>query len=258
MSTWTARRLAWAIGIFSLVLMMATLVLMFAARGTPGLPSNALAWSTADILDVVSSVGVPVLGIVIVTRQPKNAVGWLFLAAGLSLALAMFGEAYAVRALLIEPGSLPGGEALGWLGNVLWSVPVSGLILLFLLFPTGHVVSARWRIVVWVTLGLSVVLLLGSVILATSIWSTPFVDIPDVETGVWSDAALVAIVIAGLAWLVGGKPKEPPIRVIVSYVDHENYIDTNGRYVVCPVGSDDFDRADSENLGGDWVASESK
>ena len=202
MSTWTARRLAWGIGVFSLVLMAVTLVQMFVDRATSDLPSSVLSWSTADILDVVSSIGVPVLGIVIVNKQPRNAVGWLFLAAGFSLGLAMFGETYAARALLAEPGSLPGGEALGWLSNVLWSVPVSGLILLFLLFPTGHVLSPRWRIVVWITLGLAAVLVIGSVIIATALWSTPFVDIPDVETGAWSDAALAALVIAGLAQIV--------------------------------------------------------
>jgi ACR3 family arsenite efflux pump ArsB len=39
MTTWTAKRVAWAIGGFSLVLMIATLVLMFVDRGAD-LPEN--------------------------------------------------------------------------------------------------------------------------------------------------------------------------------------------------------------------------
>ena len=58
---------------------------------------------------MVVTLGVPVLGIVIVTKQPRNAIGWLFLAAGSSLALATFGQSYALHTLIAHPGTLPGG-----------------------------------------------------------------------------------------------------------------------------------------------------
>ena len=200
MSTWTAKRLAWTVGVASLVLMVATLVLFFVDREA-SLPNNVGAWTASNVFDVVVSLGVPVLGIVIVTKQPRNAIGWLFLAAGVSIAIATFAQAYALRALIVEPGTLPAGEALAWLSNAVWPIPIACLVLLFLLFPTGRVASPRWRIVVWLTVAILALLMAGSLILATASWSDPFEGI-DIQAGAWSDAARVVIVIAALAEIV--------------------------------------------------------
>jgi signal transduction histidine kinase len=200
MSTWTARRLAWAIGVTSLVLMVATLVLLFVDREA-SLPNNVGAWTASNVFDVAVTLGVPILGIVIVTKQPRNAIGWLFLAAGVSLALATFGQAYALHALIAQPGTLPGGRALAWLSNAVWPIPIACLVLLFLLFPTGHLVSPRWRIVVWLTVAILALLMAGSLILATASWSDPFEGI-NIQVGAWGDAARLAILFAALAEIV--------------------------------------------------------
>ena len=201
MSTWTAKRVAWAIGGFSLVLMVATLVLMFVDRGAD-LPDNVGSWGPDDVFDVVVTLGVPILGIIVVTKQPKNAIVWLFLGAGVALGLGTFGQTYALHALVAEPGSIPAGRALGWMSKVVWPIPIAALILLFLLFPTGHPVTPRWRIVGWITVAMLVVLLTASVIVATASWSHPFRDFLDIESGAWVDAARVAAVIAVLAEVV--------------------------------------------------------
>lgn len=200
MTTWTARRLAWSVGIASIVLLVATLVLMFVDRGSD-LPSNVGIWSAADVLDVFVNIGVPILGIVIVSKRPRNAIGWIFIIAGAALALASFGQAYALHALLADPGSLPAGRVLAWLSNVLWPIPIVGLVLLFLLFPTGHLPSPRWRPVVWLLIVILVLLTAASLILATAGWSDPFEGI-NVAAGSVGDAARIAIVIAVLAEIV--------------------------------------------------------
>jgi signal transduction histidine kinase len=200
MTTYTVRRLAWAIGIGSLLLMAATLVLMFVDREA-NLPDNVGSWTAVDVLDVVSSLGVPILGIVIVNKQPRNAIAWVFLVAGLALAVASFGQTYALHTLVAEPGSAPGGQALAWLSNVLWPIPVSGLILMFLLFPTGHPVSPRWRIVVWLTFVALAVLMAASLILATVSWNDPFEGI-NIQGGALADTARVLVFIAVFAELL--------------------------------------------------------
>jgi signal transduction histidine kinase len=200
MSSYTARRLAWGIGVFSLVLMAVTLVLLFVDREA-SLPNNVGAWTASNVFDLVVLLGVPVLGIVIVTKQPRNGIGWLFLAAGVSLSLATFGQAYALHVLVAQPGTLPGGQALAWLSNAVWPIPITCLVLVFLLFPTGHLVSPRWRIVAWLTIAILAVLIAGSLILATASWSDPFEGI-DIRAGALSDNARVAIVIAALAEIV--------------------------------------------------------
>ena len=197
MSTYTARRLAWGIGVFSLVLMVVTLVLLFVDREA-SLPNNVGSWTASDLFDLIVILGVPILGVVIVNKQPRNWVGWLFIVAGLSLALTTFGQSYALHALIAQPGTLPGGRALAWLSNAVWPIPFTCLVLVFLLFPTGHLVSPRWRIVAWLTLAILALIMAGSLILATAAWADPFEGI-DIRAGAWTDAARVTIVIAALA-----------------------------------------------------------
>src|SRR6266508_5755880 len=200
MTTWTARRLAWSVGVASIVLLVAALVLMFVDRESD-LPGNVGIWSAADVADVFVNIGVPILGIVIVNKRPRNAIGWVFIIAGAALAFASFGQAYALHVLVADPGSLPAGRALAWLSNVLWPIPIVCLTLLFLLFPTGHLPSPRWRPVVWLVGVILGLLTAASLTLATASWSDPFEGI-NVAAGSAGDVARVAIVFAVLAEIV--------------------------------------------------------
>jgi signal transduction histidine kinase len=196
-STWTARRLAWSIGVVSIVLLVASIVLMFVDRRAR-LPTNVGSWSAADVFDMLVSIGVPILGIVIVSKQPRNAIGWLFITAGIALSLATFGQVYALRALVVEPGSLPAGRAMAWLSNVLWPFPICALVLLFLLFPTGRLVSPRWRPVAWLTSAIYVLLTVAAVMFATAGWADPFEDI-EAAARAGGSFARTAILIGALA-----------------------------------------------------------
>jgi signal transduction histidine kinase len=87
------------------------------------------------------------VGALIATRQRRNAVGWVFLAAGFSWALSTAAQQYAIRAVLVRPGTLPGGLAAAWLGSWVF-LPIVSLLGVFLplLFPNGDLPSSRWRI----------------------------------------------------------------------------------------------------------------
>jgi two-component system NarL family sensor kinase len=195
-----ARRLAWSVGIVSIVLMVSALVLMFVDRGSD-LPNDVATWSASDVLGVLVSLGVPVLGVVIVNKRPRNTIGWVFIVAGAALALVTFGQVYALHALRADPGSLPAGRVLAWVSNVLWPIPLAALILLFLLFPTGRLSSPRWRPVLWLVMVVLLVLSVGALILATAGWSQPFAGI-DVAAGSVGTVAKTVIVIAVLAEIV--------------------------------------------------------
>jgi signal transduction histidine kinase len=86
------------------------------------------------------------VGALVASREPRNAVGWLFLAAGVSWVLPAAAQQYAIRAFFVAPGTLPGGLGAAWLGTWAFAPLVSLLgIFLPLLFPNGRLPSPRWR-----------------------------------------------------------------------------------------------------------------
>jgi hypothetical protein len=91
------------------------------------------------------------VGALVASRRPENPIGWIFCAVGLLNVLYAFARAYAVYTLLTQPGSLPIGGVMAWLA-VGWTATLGwGLMATFvpLLFPTGRLLSPRWRPVAW-------------------------------------------------------------------------------------------------------------
>ena len=89
---------------------------------------------------VVVSLAFSVVGAVIISNRPNNAIGRLFALGGVVIAVAVFVTVYAYRALAGDPGSLPAGRAAAWVNDIL-TLPLLGLItvFLFLLFPEGRI-----------------------------------------------------------------------------------------------------------------------
>jgi hypothetical protein len=91
-----------------------------------------------------------VVGALVVARRPTNAIGWLFSAIGLLSLGASLAIEYSHYAYVTQPGGLPFAVAAAWYGS--WvAFPIFGLIFTFtlLLFPTGRLLSPRWRPIAW-------------------------------------------------------------------------------------------------------------
>ena len=115
-----------------------------------GIAGNVLAWRYLATSDAISSAGaVPAailyatLGALIV-RRAGNVVGWFLLSGGLATAVVSLASAYAVIGTE-NPGTLPGAALAGLLAECSFVLLVSGIAFMFLLFPTGHLPSRRWR-----------------------------------------------------------------------------------------------------------------
>ena len=185
--------MAWVLGSTALVLMTANVVFIYLDRHVQ-LPEASDGWSLRSVFDIVVNMGVPILGIVIASRRPENLIGWLLLGAGIVLGLGGFARAYALHTIIADPGSLPGGLLAGWIPNAIWPIPVGLLPFLFLLFPDGQLPSQRWRPVRWFARVVLALILLTTIVFATSLWNTPF-DLADRARSITSFALTVFIVV---------------------------------------------------------------
>jgi hypothetical protein len=142
----SAARLAWSVCGLCVVLTAVALVL-FVINGDAR-PDGS--YGSPDAVIDVAILGFPTVGAVITARQPDNAIGWLFLATGLGNTVAQVLLEYGSYALLHAPGTVPGGAWAGLIADaVIWPAVAATSLLVFVLFPTGHVPSRRWRWLVW-------------------------------------------------------------------------------------------------------------
>ncbi len=90
----------------------------------------------------------PISGLLILRRQPRNSVGWLLSAIGAVWAIGGLADSYTRLERIVAPGSLPDATVAAVLpvSSLVWA-PALGLTgtFLLLLFPDGHLPSARWR-----------------------------------------------------------------------------------------------------------------
>ena len=142
-------------------------------------------------------------GMVVARRQPRNPIGWLFLATAACLFLSTDGADYAFLAYRLGH-HLPVGP-LGLVLDQLWG---PGLVLLFvviLLFPDGRLPSRFWRGTLWVFAAVYAVLEVATAVaIADAIAAHPIrvdangglsaVDTPAGWYGLVQGAAIVVLI----------------------------------------------------------------
>jgi hypothetical protein len=83
----------------------------------------------------------------------ENIIGWMLCWMGLGSGLVALGGQYSAHTLIIAPGSLPGGAEAAWLANLALDVGwATAFTFLLLLFPTGQILSHRWRPILWLAI----------------------------------------------------------------------------------------------------------
>jgi hypothetical protein len=102
---------------------------------------------------LVAFMAFPVVGALIASRHPRNAVGWLLLGVGFLTAALVVGSGYTRYGLVLHPDwNLPATTLGAWIENWAWLPLLSTITtLLLLLFPTGRPPSRRWRPVAWIS-----------------------------------------------------------------------------------------------------------
>jgi signal transduction histidine kinase len=109
--------------------------------------------SYRQLLYLVIAEAVALLGVLLTTRKPEHRIAWGFAATALLWALGSGVYAYAVEALVEDPGSLPGGLAAAWIDSWFWLPGLLPMTLLLLVVPDGRLLSPRWRLALGALVG---------------------------------------------------------------------------------------------------------
>jgi signal transduction histidine kinase len=139
---------------------------------------------------MVWALSISLIGALVVSRQPRNALGWVFTLVGLLITFNYAGSVYAAFTRTPGHGSWPAGLAIAWLAaGWLW-IPISALLVIFvpLLFPNGRTLSPRWRFPAW--FGLAFIVLAG---IANALMPGPLSSIGNISNpmGLVGKAALL-------------------------------------------------------------------
>jgi hypothetical protein len=156
-------------------------------------------------------------GAIIVSRQPRNVIGWLLMIPGLSVPLSDL----PFRALVdMDPAPVAAGPLLWlavWFTGWSWILLIFPLFHLLLTFPSGRLLSSRWRWVVVLELAM-IVTMIGLVAFSrelvvaldeTVVWSVPnsigFVD-EDFWVGpfepIWTAGLLLLTIVSVSAFVI--------------------------------------------------------
>jgi hypothetical protein len=142
--------LAW--GLWLLVVLIQGLLVAF-WLGTHAL--SAREWAGA-LLTWVPFLAFATVGAMILARRPGNRIGWLCWAIGFTFTLSGLSSRHLWEVLTADQDWSAAWALAAQLGTVAWLGTLLGLLpFLILLFPTGRLLSRRWRPVAW-SLGLVV------------------------------------------------------------------------------------------------------
>lgn len=150
--------------------------------------------ASADLVSVVIPISFGLVGVLVASRQRRNATGWLFLFVAVMGGLQGVAEGYARLALATNPSS-PGGIwalwLVSWLGFLVF--PAGALALLLMLFPDGRLPSPKWKPFARATVIVTVVLTVFKAFIPGTLQT---------ETNVTSPANPVGLQVVGDIWIV--------------------------------------------------------
>ncbi len=133
------------------------------------------------------------IGLLLTTRRPEHPISWVLAITAFGWAIGGLAYAYAIQALVANPGFLLGGHAAAWVDNWWWlpalALPLSALLLLM---PDGRLASRRW----W---PVPAAVALGTVLASSAVSMQPTFDLGTAVT-IENPLALdtPAVIVAGI------------------------------------------------------------
>jgi signal transduction histidine kinase len=199
MSRRMAGILSWSIAAGCVGLSIVGLWLQALTRNV-AVPGDFAARQTTMVIGLAFLV-FPVIGSIIVTRLPRNPIGWFLIGIGVLTTIFVLADGYGIYSLRYRAGTVPHGRIALWVANWNWIPGWGFAALLFLLFPDGRLPSPRWRPLVWATAGWVTLVTIAAVVTKGFFPRYPFTTNPFgiVDAG---DSALLAIRYVGMLGMI--------------------------------------------------------
>ncbi len=138
--------------------------------------TDANGFSLVDLAWVAVAPVFAIVGVLVASRHPRNAIGWILVGVALCSGLASACGAVVEQRVQAggDPGALAGAVAVGVEYSFI-GVAMLPATFLLLLFPNGHLPSPRWRKIAWCgAVGMLGLLVTGSI-------TEPLSDYPTVR-----------------------------------------------------------------------------
>ncbi len=137
--------MAWSLAGISVAMFVGSVALFVLVRVAESPGDRTTVDYVSKLLVYVPFLAFPIVGALVASRRPGNAIGWICLVSGLfwmQFALADASNAYE----RVTTGAVTSSVKLDALTQGIWVVPVGLLgIYMILLFPDGRLPSRRWR-----------------------------------------------------------------------------------------------------------------
>jgi hypothetical protein len=186
--------LAWSLVGLSVALLGGGIALArLASPMAPELPYESEAAPGSAGFTLATVLTFSVVGAIVASRQPRNAIGWIFCGVGLAVSLNSFAGGYAEYWLAGGSGPRSLAETAAWFSSWTWIilvlVPTSFLLLLF---PDGRLLSPRWRPVAWcAALGIA------GFVAGAALEPGPLEDFPQITNPYGVDSTILIVGLAG-------------------------------------------------------------
>jgi hypothetical protein len=182
MSARAAAWLAWSLAGLSIAMYLAGAAFVFVTLTAGEKPPRV-----GELAIFTLFLAFPIVGALVASKRPGNAIGWLCLAVGLFWMLTVLDEQHRAYELAIT-GEVTSSVTLDALFEYSWVLPVGLLgIYMILLFPDGRLPSRRWRPFAWFAGVVMFVICVGFVFIPGPLQGRPGVRNP--------------LGLEGLAWL---------------------------------------------------------
>jgi signal transduction histidine kinase len=155
-----ARRIVWSI----VALDLAMLVLIGLSAQLAAKYAAAYGSGVANVLFPISLVASMGIGALIAIKRPYHPVGWLLLASATAFMVDQGAiQNFVIYAIHVRHRAVPGGDLVGSMESMMWLLGIAPIaIFLPLVFPTGTLLSRRWRPVLWISVVATFAAFLGN------------------------------------------------------------------------------------------------